>query len=696
MRDPGQSILFTRYQNPALAAEAREMSLAFADFSYLRWVTGEEDPERAWEMYFAHTQPQVRNDLDGLLKTFHPEDHDRAIKLAGSVEAFVLPSRAIESRVFVNPGEATGYLIGISPLLADLTAEIAWGMHLVLPYTPEALPSGWEVAAMHAQGTLDLTISAYVRTVAGIGEAPPFTGALGFADEVGGVGYFGQRPRDYRAAAVSFALAHELTHIQQGDVFLSEEEKERNAPAKGVIFPPVSDEEHSEVAADAATFTHCFNYLLLTWIWRQEPPADDRSSQERFMQDAKRRLAALGSAVLATEVCESYYAAILILAVIAESRGDNDSVDRCLTVAKRLPYVQSYIQRTRKEALAPSYGPFMWTDRDVEYRKAHHRWRVRFIEDVMPHILQSETRDLAEAVDAQSELLTVQERVLGPDHPDTLATMCWRARLRGETGDAAGVAAAYAEMLTVQERVLGPDHPDTLTARHNVAHWRGEAGDAAGAAAAYAELLTVQERVLGPDHPDTLATRGRIAIWRGRAGDAAGAAAAWAEQPTSQERVLEPDHPDTLATLAARGRFAHWRGEAGNAAGAAAAYAELLTVQERVLGPDHPDTLATRHNVAHWWGEAGDVAGAAAAWAEMLTVQERVLGPDHPDTLTARHNVAHWRGEAGDAAGAAAALAEMLTVQERVLGPDHPETLATRGRLADCQRRGDGEDPAVG
>ncbi|MFB7852705.1 tetratricopeptide repeat protein, partial [Streptomyces sp. NPDC056053] len=640
MRDPGRSILFTRYQNPALAAEAREMSLAFADFSYLRWATGEEDPERAWEMYFARTQPQIRQDLDGLLKTFQLEDHDRAIELAGSVEAFVLPSHAIASRVFANPGEATGYLIGVSPLLADLTAEIAWGMHLALPYTPEALPPGWEVATAHAQETLDLTISEYVRAFARVGEAPPPIGGLRFADEVGGVEQFGQRPRDYRVAAMSFALAHELTHIQQGDVFLSEEEKKRSVPAKGVVFPPVSDEERSEIAADSSTFTHCFNYLLLTWIWRHEPPTGDRSSQEYFKWDAKRLLAAVGSAVLATEVCESYYAAILILGVIAESQGDNDSVNRCLTVAKRLPYVQAYIQRTRKEFLAPSYGPFMWTDRDVEYRKAHHRWRIRFIEDVMPQILQSETRDLAGTVDAQTERLTDQERVRGPDHPDTLAAMCWRARLRGEAGDPAGVAAAYAELLTDHERVLGPDHPDTLTTRHNLAHWQGEAGDAAGAAAAYAELLTDMERVLGPHHTDTLTTRGRLAVWRGRAGDEAGVAAALAEQPTALERVLDPDDPGTLATLTARGRSAAWLGEAGNAAGAAAAFAELLTDMERVLGPDDPRTLTTRHNLASSRGEAGDAAGAAAAFAELLTDMERVLGPDDPRTLTTRHNLA--------------------------------------------------------
>ena len=55
------------------------------------------------------------------------------------------------------------------------------------------------------------------------------------------------------------------------------------------------------------------------------------------------------------------------------------------------------------------------------------------------------------------------------------------------------------------ERVLGPEHPDTLIARHDLAYWTGEAGDPAAARDLFAELLPVRERVLGPEHPDTLA-----------------------------------------------------------------------------------------------------------------------------------------------------------------------------------------------
>ncbi|WP_421106945.1 tetratricopeptide repeat protein [Streptomyces sp. NEAU-S77] len=66
-------------------------------------------------------------------------------------------------------------------------------------------------------------------------------------------------------------------------------------------------------------------------------------------------------------------------------------------------------------------------------------------------------------------------------------------------------------------RVLGPDHPDTLTIRNDLAVWRGEAGDAAGAAATFTELLADHIRVLGPDHPHILRSRDNLARWRGEA-----------------------------------------------------------------------------------------------------------------------------------------------------------------------------------
>ena len=74
-----------------------------------------------------------------------------------------------------------------------------------------------------------------------------------------------------------------------------------------------------------------------------------------------------------------------------------------------------------------------------------------------------------------------------------------------------------AGLLPVDDRVLGPEHPGTLAACANLARWTGHAGDTAAARDLLAGLLPVDDRVLGPEHPHTLAARHELATWTRRA-----------------------------------------------------------------------------------------------------------------------------------------------------------------------------------
>jgi hypothetical protein len=301
-----------------------------------------------------------------------------------------------------------------------------------------------------------------------------------------------------------------------------------------------------------------------------------------------------------------------------------------------------------------------------------------------------ESGSYAAARDLQRRGLDARERVLGPEHPETLTARDSLAYWTGEAGDAAAARDQYAALLPVVERVLGPEHPETLTVRGNVARWTGEAGDAAAARDHFAALLPGFERVLGPEHPDTLITRSNLAYWTGEAGDAAAARDQYAALLPVRERVLGPEHPDTLT---ARNNLARSAAQAGDMAAARDHFAALLPVVERVLGPEHPYTLITRGSLASSTGRAGDPAAARDQFAALLPVRERVLGPEHPDTLTARGSLASWTGEAGDAAAARDHFAALLPEFERALGPEHPDTLTARGNLADWTQKagGDGE-----
>ena len=117
-----------------------------------------------------------------------------------------------------------------------------------------------------------------------------------------------------------------------------------------------------------------------------------------------------------------------------------------------------------------------------------------------------------------------------------------------ELGDSTAQAILVGELLVADlERVLGPDHPDTIGSRGNLAIAYQDAGRAAEAIPLQEQTLADRERVLGPDHPDTLASRGNLAVAYRDAGRAAEAIPLYEQTLAACERVLGPDHPYTLA-----------------------------------------------------------------------------------------------------------------------------------------------------
>ncbi len=65
----------------------------------------------------------------------------------------------------------------------------------------------------------------------------------------------------------------------------------------------------------------------------------------------------------------------------------------------------------------------------------------------------------------------------------------------------------YQRALTTYERVLGPEHPDTLRSVNNLAVLYRNQGKYEQAEPLLQRALTTRERVLGPEHPDTVRTR---------------------------------------------------------------------------------------------------------------------------------------------------------------------------------------------
>ncbi len=140
------------------------------------------------------------------------------------------------------------------------------------------------------------------------------------------------------------------------------------------------------------------------------------------------------------------------------------------------------------------------------------------------------------------------------DADEELARMLMRLRLLAldhliELGDSMPQAIAIGERLIPSlERVLGPDHPDTMNARNRLAAAYHAAGRTADAIPLVQQTLAARERLLGADHPSTLASRNNLASAYRAAGRPAEAIPLFEPNVAACERLLGADHPKTLAS----------------------------------------------------------------------------------------------------------------------------------------------------
>lgn len=244
----------------------------------------------------------MRIQLDRLLMASWVENDRTAREMASQVEGFLLPSFALESQVFENPGNSPGYIIGISPVAVSLTTDIAW--HLSVAY--RHVEDTYVAVDRNASAVLDVIVLAYLRLLSsgvrqGAAKAPLIGGVpsaflpltAGIFDEqiwLDAVGEYdpkmlmplgristGRRrlqsflermndltnaaawihpvsqPRAVWSAALRFSLAHEMAHIQGGHLIGLPED---DLPV-GEGEPETTSVQYDkrEVEADRATFT---------------------------------------------------------------------------------------------------------------------------------------------------------------------------------------------------------------------------------------------------------------------------------------------------------------------------------------------------------------------------------------------------------------------------------------------------------
>jgi len=218
-----------------------------------------------------------------------------------------------------------------------------------------------------------------------------------------------------------------------------------------------------------------------------------------------------------------------------------------------------------------------------------------------------------------------------------------------ELGDSIPQAIVVGEPLTADlERLLGPDHRDTLNARNSLAAAYLAAGRIDDAIPLFEQTMASRERLLGPEHPDTLTSLNNLASAYQDAGRAVDAIPLFEQTLAARERLLGVGHPRTLSS---RSNLADAYRAGGRVDEALALLEQTLADRERVLGPQHPDTRTSRKNLATAHKGEDQATDAIPLFEPTSSGWPRILlRPEHPDTQTSRKNLANAYWDAGQVA----------------------------------------------
>ncbi|MFC9504501.1 aKG-HExxH-type peptide beta-hydroxylase [Streptomyces sp. NPDC057002] len=301
-----------------------------------------------------------------------------------------------------------------------------------------------------------------------------------------------------------------------------------------------------------------------------------------------------------------------------------------------------------------------------------------------------------EAISDLDALGSIRARLLGDDHPATIAAALHRAWAVRHTGALTEADQLYRDVAGACARALPDGHAYLQSAKTGRARVLRELGRYEEAEEESRAALAM--RLQAGTHPrGILRIRHDLAILahkRGRHEEAV----MELRSVLREIKELAGEHDlDTLATWVTLARALRETGHAGEAE---EAIENAVRGYLEVLGPEHPDVLMARHERARLIrdheSEPECLERARDECADIWQSNERHLGPDHPDTIAARHELATTWHLLGRPDLAAEHYETVLEAGRRRLGDRHPDVLRCERNLARVREELAGQEPASG
>jgi CHAT domain-containing protein/Tfp pilus assembly protein PilF len=284
-----------------------------------------------------------------------------------------------------------------------------------------------------------------------------------------------------------------------------------------------------------------------------------------------------------------------------------------------------------------------------------------------------------EALPLAQRALVITEKVFGPEHPDTAASLNNLALLYYETGTYTQAEPLYLRAVAIDDKILGPEHPSTVTSLENLTNLYRAMGAYSKAEPILQRILAFREKTDGLEHPNTATALNNLAeVYRNTA-DYAKAEELYRRALGIDEKVLGSKHP---ATAIALNNLAALYLATGAYTKAEPLIQRALAIHEKVSGPAHPATATALNNLAQIYDATGDFAKEEPLLQRAVAIFEKARGPAHPDTATALSNLGWFYLATGVSTKAEPLMQRALAIHEKVSGPAHPATAVALNNLA--------------
>ena|GEM_PF-1325552 len=276
-----------------------------------------------------------------------------------------------------------------------------------------------------------------------------------------------------------------------------------------------------------------------------------------------------------------------------------------------------------------------------------------------------------EAFECYQKALTIQEEVLGPEHPDTAKTYNDIAGVYFNRGEFEEAKKWHQKSLSIRKKKLEKEYFSIATSFNNIAGACRDQGNYEEALVLYNKALENCEKVSEKKHQFIFDIYNNMGLLYNFLGNYEKAMELHEMARIICENEFTTEHPYTARTY---NNIGHIHYNQGNYEKALLWYQKALDIREKVLGKENLDTVRTYNNIGFIYSLLGNYEETLLWYHKALATKEKVLGPEHPDTARTYYNIGLVYYLLCNYEEALLWYQKALGIREKVLGPEHPDT----------------------